>query len=175
MPAAAPKPRRARATSAPDRLLTNGQWYAIFPLFAAAWQAHCAASGQRASDGAAREQWRHEQLRTVLGLESMKDIPRSGDAYPLWMAHLEVIAGNGIYWQNRCHGAATRPLIHGLIDRIDELGIEQRYFLGIARQSLRLPDLTDLSTLSAAQLFGLRRLLEGLPGDSSSATREEMP
>lgn len=171
MPAAAPKPRRARATSAPDRLLTDGQWYAIFPLFADAWRADCARTGRRVSDGAAREQWRHEQLRDVLGLESMKHIPRSGDAYPLWMAHLEVIAGNGIYWQNRCHGANTRPLIHGIIDRIEELGIDQRYFLGIARQSLRLPDLMDISTLSAAQLFGLRRLLEGMP----KRAREEKP
>jgi len=152
----------ATASTRPRAMqLTPAQLRPLWPLLDAAWRQHCADVGQEPADSKAKEAWRHEQLWAALEVRSLKEVRRSGEQYARLMAHFEVIARAGIHWQMQAEGAEIRPLVFGILDLLKKWGIDERYFMGIARQALRLPELPALDQLKPAQLLTLRQLLHG--------------
>ena len=139
--------------------LSEDQTRQFWKLFSLAWLAYCACEKIRASNSIAKEKWRHEQLHAVCGVYSLKQIPRAGPQFVKIMAHLEVIARSGIFWQLRVHGADTRHLVHTIRTFCQQHDLDEDYARGIAQKALRREELPDLENLSAAQLCEFARLL----------------
>ena len=151
MPATASRPRRLPPT--------KGQSLPLWGLRGAAWAQHCADHGLAVSDRAALETWWRSLLWATLQVRSLTEVPRSGAAYVDLMAALEVVARNGITWQLRRPGAEVRPLVHAVLDFVEEHQLSEHYVCGIARQMLGTENMPALDRLTPAQLLTLLQIL----------------
>jgi hypothetical protein len=156
MPATASRPRKMQ--------LTKGQSAPLWGLRGAAWAQHCADLGTDPRDKAALETWWRALLWATLQVRSLTEVPRSGAAYVDLMAALEVSARNGIAWQLRRPGAEVRPLVHAVLDFVEERQLSEHYVCGIARQMLCTEEMPALDRLTPAQLLTLLQILRSKGG-----------
>lgn len=135
-------------------MLSDGQRRKFFALFNRAWQDWAARHGQDPADADARDTWRRDQLEIAAGVRSIRALGAGLD-FNRVMAHFEAVIGDSIYWQQRLSQQAIAYVRHAIGDP----GLSADYLLGVARQSLSDPTLSDLSQLSEAVLKRLIRFL----------------
>lgn len=126
---------KKRARSLPK--LSEFQEHAI-------WYAVDAAKKAAVSCGkiAKASQWdgfRRDYLRAEAGIESLRDIPKSGPIFAKVMAALERLAGDGVKWNIKVNsGNADRAVAqHNLGEFLNENQIDYRWATGVARQALK--------------------------------------
>lgn len=73
--------------------LNKAQQSWFWTLFASAWRAYCAGTGEHAGDSAAKDAWRKQQIRESTGETSLADVSR-GMGFTKLMLHLAIIAGD---------------------------------------------------------------------------------
>jgi hypothetical protein len=145
------------------------------PLVAAAWQRHCKLDSSvldYADKAAARRAWYEAELEVATGETTTSSLDPKRD-FEAAMAHFEMLAGAGIYWNLRVYGGDARRIAHNIREVCIENDVDEVYMRGMARRSLRLtpadplPELASLEYEQLITLMGeLKRFLRrgGRPG-----------
>lgn len=128
-------------------------------MLTSAWEQHCREEGLDHTLAKAKDAWRRAQITKSTGCMSLTQVPGKGKKYIQLMAHMEVIARNGIDWQMKLTGADTRPIVHSIREICREHDLEEDYVRGVARKALKLDSLPLLDSLGAPQLLTVLQLL----------------
>lgn len=142
----------------------SGRQQGIFrPMVAGAWVWHCRAEGLGAEAAAmgkkhpAYRAWYERELEEATGCASSSDCNAWRD-FNFAMAHFEVLARDGIYWQMELAKCDAKRILWNIARLVKRHGLEEDYLRGVARNARRkrrreagldeeeLPALIDLST-----------------------------
>lgn len=117
--------------------LTAGQLAQFWRLFGRAWKAYAAGVGENATDHAAADAWRKEQILEATGCFSLKEVDR-GAGFTRLMLHLaQVVGDDGLISHFATNG--ERQMRHLIGEKLVQLGaleggrkLDWTYVKGIA-------------------------------------------
>jgi hypothetical protein len=148
----------------------SGKQQGIFqPMIAKAWVRHCqqnldAAAAIAGKNHPAYRDWYEDELEEATGCRSSTECDARRD-FNLAMAHFEIAAWAGIYWQGRLHECDAENILWHVNRIAARHTIDEGYLRGWARQMRRkkrrkehldeeeLPELLDLSKEELALLL----------------------